>query len=191
MSVTSGFFNSTAGDPRTYDAEDVCSLFGGFVKDGVYEGEGNEFAVAADGTGVTVGSGRAWALNRWLYNDEAYSIEGSNTTVPTSTNVYYGELPKASSYQRYDAVIIQSVPRATSVNKMVIAIKTGASDGLKPTPANTSTTRQLIIAYILRPANNSQITSSNIEMAVGTSVCPYVQLGNVVLSDAEITQILS
>lgn len=81
MGVTSGFYNSLNGD-RTYDAEQMGSLFGGIITDGVfanYPSVGEQFIVSKDSASghmyIKIGSGRAWFHNIWINNDASYSVK--------------------------------------------------------------------------------------------------------------------
>ena len=71
MALTSGFYNSIDGD-RTYDAEQMSSIFEGIIRDGVLMGIGNMFSVrVANETKawLNIGTGRAWFNGKWINND--------------------------------------------------------------------------------------------------------------------------
>lgn len=71
--IKSGFFDSFQGD-RKYNAEDVGSLLDGIISDGILNKYGDHFACTFSGMNVTVGSGRGWFKNTWIYNDDNYVV---------------------------------------------------------------------------------------------------------------------
>ena len=159
MAFKYGFYNSVAGD-RVYDAEDMASILGGIINDGVYSSIGGEFAVSpSTGLNVSVATGRAWLLNTWCYNDSAL-------IVPMTAS--HASLP------RIDTVIIE-VNKATGVRANAIKVLQGtaASTPVAPALTNTGTQGQYPLANVLRPKGSSTIVSGNITGRVGTTGVPY------------------
>lgn len=158
MAVTSGFFNSVNGD-RTYNADQMSSLFEGIITDGVYADVGNKFSVTAgSGNSIRVAAGRAWFDNVWIKNDATLNLQ----------------MPESAVLQpRIDAVIID-------VNKTdriaTISYKSGAasSSPVRPVMIKELSHIQYPLCYILRPAGSEEITQSNITNVIGTSECPYI-----------------
>lgn len=91
MPVTYGFFNSKNGD-RTYNAEEMGSLFGGIITDGVfanYPNTGEQLVVApAGGMQVKVGPGRGWFHNTWINNDNVLELDNNLFTCGAASSVY-------------------------------------------------------------------------------------------------------
>lgn len=166
MSIKSGFFNSVNHD-RTYDAEDVTSMFDGAFSDGVFFNvkingslENNQrFYVTSSGMGVSIGTGKAWFDHTYTINDEPL----------------YLELEEAEGVlNRYDAVVLE-VNNTLQVRENTIKIVTGtpANEPEKPGLIKSTLINQYALAYIFVPAGAESITQSNIENVVGTSETPY------------------
>lgn len=87
MSLTSGFFDSVNHD-RTYNAEQMGSLFNGIIQDGVfkdYPSAGENLTIRGKSTDVltvSVGPGRAWFNNIWIDNDSNFDIDLASHQVP-------------------------------------------------------------------------------------------------------------
>ena len=81
--VTSGFFNGIVNEngtiDRTYDANDISSMFDGLITDGIFGTIGDEFACSAGNSAsqliVKVGTGKAWFNKTWISNNEEQTIE--------------------------------------------------------------------------------------------------------------------
>lgn len=162
MAVTSGFYNSVNGD-RTYDAEQMSSLFEGIIGDGVLMGIGNMFAVSVSNetrNRIKVDTGRAWFNKTWVNNDAVVIVDLSGTD---------------PLLDRIDAVIIE-IDKSESVRAAKIKIITGtaASTPTKPTMSHTDEINQYPLAYISRKAGATKTVASDITNCVGTSECPYV-----------------
>lgn len=160
MSLTFGFYDSVDGD-RKYNAQQMSAIFDGIINDGVFDSVGEHFAVSpTSGMGIKVGTGRAWFDHTWTYNDTDYPLTVSSSEVVLT---------------RIDAVVLEvnndSGTRANTI-KMVEGIA-GASPK-RPPLKNTDTRHQHALAYITIPAGTTTITSSMIEMAVGSSETPFV-----------------
>lgn len=158
--VTSGFFNSVNGD-RRYSAEQMSAIFNGIINDGVFVNVGTAFAVTADvGNQVTVGSGRAWIDSTWINNDTILLVQLGESDVLTP---------------RIDAVILETDHSAPVRNGTIKVIEgSPASKPVRPKMEHSFYVNQYPLAYILRPANSTSITQSNITYMVGTSELPFV-----------------
>lgn len=154
MALTSGFFNSKAGD-RKYNAEQVGEIFDGILTDGIIPSYGQIFDVntANNGMQITVGTGRAWFDHTWTKNDSIMIL-----TVPMSD----------ITRPRYDAVVLE-INRSEGVRANSIKIVTGVPsiNTTKPILLNTSEVKQYPLAYIYVPAAATTIKASNIENMVG------------------------
>ena len=159
MAITYGFFNSVNGD-RKYNADQMSNYFEGLVTDGVYENIGNGLSVeAGSGMNVTVGSGRAIIGMKWLKNDSAI-------TVPITT--------ASATLPRYTAI----VARLNVLNRLMTITTVDGTPGsspVKPTPTVSNTIKELVLAYVLVPANSTSISASNItDTRSDDTVCGWV-----------------
>ena len=160
MSVTSGFFNSINGD-RTYNAEQMSSIFDGIINDGVFANIGTAFSVqATTGNTVNVGTGRCWFDSTWLLNDATLLIELDDAEV---------------LLDRIDAIVIE-INHSESIRAGSIKVVNGtpSSTPANPTMTHTDYINQYPIAYIMRSANSDAITQANITYTVGSNACPFV-----------------
>lgn len=167
MAVSSGFFNSQNHD-RLYNAEQVSSIFDGIITDGVYDGFGDSFNVTPNNdtaNTVFVDSGRAWFNHTWTLNDARIMV---TLDQPDPMN------------PRIDAIVID-VDRRSDYRKNSIISVTGpntTSSGVDPQPPtliHEDRHDQYAIAYVTRPAGDDGIVASqDIEMKIGTEVCPRV-----------------
>lgn len=163
MTLTYGFYNSSAGD-RVYDAIQMGRIFDGILVDGVYASIGNTFEVTPYVLmSVHVGTGRAWFNHTWSYNDAAITI-----AVATADPL----LP------RIDIVYLE-VNEGTGVraNKVDIIAGTPASNPVPPTLTNNATVHQYPLAHINVSAGATSIGAQDIIQDVGTPATPYVVSG--------------
>ena len=160
MAVTSGFFNSVAGD-RRYDAVQMASIFDGIIQDGVYQSIGNAFAVTANNTlTINVGTGRAWFDHSWTKNDALLPILMSASEVVTN---------------RWDTVVLETnFTDAKRANTIKVITGTPAASPSYPALIRNATVNQYPLAHIYRAANTTTITQGNITNMVGTTACPFV-----------------
>lgn len=160
MSVSSGFFNSFNHD-RTYNAEQISSMFDGVFSDGVFATYGNAFAVnASSGFSVTVDSGRAWFNHRWIYNDAPIQVE---FPVPDLLR------------PRYDALVIEiDSSESGRIGSIKVVVGEPNTVPQKPVLVKSETINQYPLAYIYRESNSTSIATENIEVRIGTSECPYI-----------------
>lgn len=160
MAITSGFFDSVGGD-RRYNAAVFGSLFKGIITDGVFSNVGNGFSVTATGSSLTVGPGRAWYRGTWLDNDSEYTLTPQANSHP--------------NYSRYDYIALQ-FDSSSSVRANTIVYIPGQAT-VTPNPpelTDNSTTKQIPICLIFRPAGASTVNQGQITMLVGTASCPYI-----------------
>ena len=80
--VTSGFFNGAIKDgkiDRTYNANDISSMFDGLITDGIFSSIGQQFACSAGDSAdeliVKVGTGKAWLNKTWITNNAVLNIK--------------------------------------------------------------------------------------------------------------------
>lgn len=157
----SGFFNSVNGD-RVYNAEQMSSIFEGLITDGVYEAVGNKLAVQPSaGMTIQIASGRGWCKKHWFNNTTPYqmTLEASDVTL-----------------NRWCAVCIK-VDEADNVRdaKPTLKYSEYATNPVKPTPTNTETVKELILAYVYIKAGAKSITASDITDTRGNNnLCGWV-----------------
>lgn len=171
MALWSAFYDALNND-RVYNADEFCSVFDGFVEDGVFPSKDNvpPFRVTAGGNlKVTIGKGCAWFANRFIKNDG---------------NVQFTMPAASTANPRYDALCIK-VDKSDSVRAASFAVVQGtaAASPTKPTPTNTSQVTYHVIAYIYRTTSQSAISNDNITSNVGTSSTPYASTVTDVGSD--------
>lgn len=161
MSFTYGFYNSKNHD-RTYNAEQMSSIFDGLIEDGIYESIGGAFLVKSynNTMQVQVSSGRAWFNHTWSYNDQTIML-----TVEAADALY----------SRIDAVVLEvNADDTIRANSIKIVKGTPASSPMKPELANSEYVHQHPLAYISLTPGATKITQSMIENAVGVET-PFVR----------------
>lgn len=159
MAVTSGFFNSSNGD-RRYTAEQFSALIDNLIADGVFATVGTAFSVEASGSAINIGVGRAWFNSVWVYNDASLPL---------------AVLSSEQLQNRIDAVVIE-INHTDSVRAGSIKMVRGtpANTPTNPTLVNTESVHQYPLAYIYRPAGQSEVLAEDITNMIGTSACPFV-----------------
>lgn len=142
--VKYGFFNSMEGD-RVYSAEDLACMYDGLVSDGVIRGLGAQLEVTAcDKMQVLVGTGKAIVGRKWIWNTEQLAL-----TIP----------PANESSVRLDLI----VARADFVNRKVsFEVVKGDDIGSLPKPVDTSTIKEMPLAWLSIPAAATKIKTKNI-----------------------------
>lgn len=158
MAITYGYFNSLNGD-RKYNAAQMSEYFDGLVSDGVYESVGGALQVQADtGMNVNVQTGRAIIDCRWIKNDAVLTLPITQSHV---------------TLNRYTAVFIRL--NYTDRNISIITVDgTPATTPTKPQPTDTSSIKDLCIAYIYVAAGATAIRQANITDQRGTDLCGWV-----------------
>lgn len=161
MALQSGFFNSIDGD-RKYNADDFSDYFEGILTDGIYHSVGERFQCVfrSDDFSVTVGTGRAKILNKYIRNTTAYSItldppDASKDRMDTICL----KMDKSSSGERAGSIVVlkgelSSSPKAPSIP--------AATEDVKYYPIHTFR------------INHGAISPQSVRTYVGTSQCPYV-----------------
>lgn len=159
MAVTSGFFNSSNGD-RRYTAEQFSALIDNLITDGVFATVGTAFSVEASGSAINIGVGRAWFNSVWVYNDASLPLAA---------------LSAEQLQNRIDAVVIE-INHTESVRAGSIKMVRGTPTNTPTNPAlvNTESVHQYPLAYIYRPAGQSEVLAEDITNMIGTSACPFV-----------------
>lgn len=160
MALTYGFYNSLNGD-RTYNAEQMGSMFDGIINDGIFASIGDKFNVSSvSGMTIKVGSGRAWFDGTWTYNDSDLLLIVSKAD---------------TSYSRIDSVFIK-VDKTDSIraNSIVIVEGTAVSSPSAPTPTDTATCHYYRIANITVGKNVTSITNANINNSPKGKDVPWV-----------------
>lgn len=157
----SGFFNSVNGD-RLYNADQLSSIFEGLITDGVYAAVGNKMAVQPSaGMTIQVASGRGWCKKHWFNNTTPYQM---TLAAPDVT------------LNRWCAVCIRA-DSTDSVRevKPVLKYSDYATNPVKPTPTNTETVKELILAYVYIKAGATEIKASDITDTRGNNnLCGWV-----------------
>lgn len=160
MAITYGFFNSLNED-RLYNAETFNTYFEGLIsQNGVFENVDNSLAVAA-GTGltVTVASGKALVNSHWVKLSAAETLD-----IETAHNLF----------SRYDMISLRWNASTRDVTLQVVT-GTPASTPQRPTPQTSGTAYEIVLAYVLVPANATTITTGNIyDQRANTAVCGYI-----------------
>lgn len=161
MAITYGFFNSV-NDDRLYNAETFNTYFEGLIsQNGVFENVDNMLAVAAgsDGLTVTVAEGKAIVNNHWVKLSAVETL-----TLETAHNLF----------SRYDMV---SLRWNSTTRDVTLEVTTGtpASTPQRPTPVTSDTEYEIVLAYVLVPANATALTTGNIyDQRANTAVCGYI-----------------
>ena len=165
MSLTYGFFNAKNSD-RTYNAEQMSSLFAGIIQDGVfkdYPASGNQLKVTASSEAlkVNVGPGRAWFKNIWVDNDGIVTLTVSRPATAAKRSAVVLEIRKNDTGDK---------PRQA---RLIIVDGNGTT---LPTMVRDDTSRiyQYMLAYLDVPASsdtswNGVFDASKIHNRVGVS----------------------
>lgn len=174
MAFTCGFFDSLSGD-RKYNAKQISEIFDGVIRDGVYASIGTRFLVEP-GTGmqITINTGRAWFNHTWTLNDAKFPL-----TIELADLIL----------DRIDAVVLEVNPSLEIRNNQFKVVKgTPSSNPQKPKMTNTEFIHQYALAYVRVKKNVTSITTSDIEINVGKTDCPFVTS---ILEAADISSLYS
>lgn len=157
MAITYGFYNSQNGD-RKYDAVQFGEIFDGIILDGVYQSIGSAFLVKpTTGTGVSVGTGRAWFNHTWIKNDSEFQVL-LNSAHPI--------------YDRIDAIVFD-INSGSRINSITVVQGEPAETPVKP-QIGVGSSRQYPIAYVTVKKAATSISIADINYVVGTKDCPFV-----------------
>lgn len=161
MAITSGFFNSVSGD-RLYNAETFNTFFEGLIsQNGIYKGVADELAVTAGASGLTVNvaEGKGLVNSHWFKLSAVETIE-----LATAHNLF----------SRYDMITARWNSNTRDVTLQAVT-GTPASNPTRPTPTVSDTIVEIVLAYVLVPANATSITTGNIyDQRANTAVCGYI-----------------
>lgn len=174
MAFTCGFFDSLSGD-RKYNAKQISEIFDGVIRDGVYASIGTRFLVEP-GTGmqITINTGRAWFNHTWTLNDAKFPL-----TIELADLIL----------DRIDAVVLEVDSSLEIRNNQFKVVKgTPSSNPQKPKMTNTESIHQYALAYVRVKKNVTSITTSDIEINVGKTDCPFVTS---ILEAADISSLYS
>ena len=156
-----GFHNSVNGD-RTYNADQMSSIFNGLITDGVYESVGNKLTVqASSGMVVQIDTGRGWFNGKWVNNTSPYLITLEDADV---------------TLNRYAAICVRG-DNTNSVRSTLPYVKYSeyATIPVKPTMTREDDIKEYCLAYVYIKAGATSITNANIEdTRQDTSLCGWV-----------------
>lgn len=163
MAVRSGFWDSIGGD-RTYSAEDMGTLFDGIINDGVFAAFGDAFrpGVNAEGTKITVGTGRAWRAHRWAWHESAEELDfdflGNTSMSGTAT------------------VLVSLVWRTENTRRNVVFDYQLTSTPLQAAQSvyENTQTPGLPLFYVTMPAGTAKLDAGMIVSLIGGAHCPWV-----------------
>lgn len=152
MAYTSGFFNAKELSPgvydRVYNASDWATFFASWISNGVFPTNNQTGLSVTPGTGlnVNIGIGSAFINGYSIHNDstETVTLAAAN---PTDS--------------RIDNIVAQlSIPNRIITLEVITG--TPAATPVAPTPMQTDTTFQLVLAQVTVPANATTIIADNI-----------------------------
>lgn len=157
--LTYGFFNSLNGD-RTYNADQISSMFEGLISDGVFNNVGSALEVkAGNGLSVTVGTGRAWLEDRWVKNDAIVGVQLNAASVTLS---------------RYTAIVLRKDITNRTVSLTTIDGE-AAETPVKPSIVREGDIYDICLAYVLVAPNATSISQSDItDTRSDNTVCGWV-----------------
>ena len=149
----SGFYNSkrvNGVDDRTYTAEDVRKPYDTVFTDGIMPDSdgtaGDTLKVtAAGGMAISIGTGHAKIGGAWFENTGIYAIT----------------LDPASSYTRYDAIIIQNNDDE-AVRDSAISVRSFTTVPTVADLTRNDTVYEICLAYVKIPALAASITDNDI-----------------------------
>lgn len=152
MAYTSGFFNAQELSPgvydRVYNASDWASFFASWISNGVFPTNNETGLSVTPGTGlsVSIGVGSAFINGYRIINvgPEIVTLAPAN---PTDS--------------RIDNIVAQlSIPNRIITLEVITG--TPASPPIAPTPTQTDTTFQLVLAQVTIPPKATSITTADI-----------------------------
>ena len=178
MALTYGFYDSLNHD-RTYNAEQISSIFNGIINDGIFENIGTYMVVSPGSTGlsVNIAPGRAWFNGTWSLNDSIYMLD-------------IGDAPFVSGYSRIDAICLKvnKDPSARENSYVVVTGTETSQTPSKPELVDTDTEFYHPLAYITIKYGDTSVIASQIENVIGTETTPFI---TGILETADITELLN
>lgn len=161
MAVTSGFFNSLAGD-RKYNSVHMSTIFDGIIQDGVFMSILNQLMVTdskQNNMTIAVKEGRCWFNRVWVHNDSLLFLDVPESEV---------------ALNRVDTVVVD-IDSTEIVREGSIRIISGkpATNPLPPELIKSTYHNQYPLADIYIGRGVSTITQANITNRVGSSDCPF------------------
>ncbi|MEK4273138.1 hypothetical protein [Paenibacillus sp. FSL R7-0026] len=162
MPQKSGFFDTTADDPRDYPAREFAEYFARFVGNGIFSG-GTKLKVSATGTNanVKIEIGFGW-INGYLYSvyDEALTLTVQPATNADRIDRVILRLDTSTPVRAIRAMVLQGNPAATPV---------------VPAITRSGDVYDLSLAQILVKANTSVVLPENItDERLNSAVCGVV-----------------
>jgi len=162
MPEKSGFFDTTADDPREYPSREFAEYFARFIGNGVYSG-GTKLKVSASGTDakVSIAAGYAW-INGYLY-----CVFDTPLTLQISA---------ATNMDRIDRVVLR-LNTSTPVRSIKAVVLQGApaSNPTPPALTRAGDIYDLSLAQVRVVANTSTVQPANItDERLDNTVCGLV-----------------
>lgn len=156
--VEYGFFDAINGD-RRYNSKNFSDYFEGLIGDGVFAQVGESLRVTpGGGLNVSVGTGRAKVLNRYIKNTSplTITISAADTVNP-----------------RTDAIVV-GVNLADRIGEIKVIQGTPNAAADRPAIPSSETLKYYPLAYVKIEANAIEVYASNITDMRGTAECPWV-----------------
>jgi len=162
MPQKSGFFDTTADDPREYPAREFAEYFSRFIGNGIFSG-GTVLKVTATGADakISIGVGYAW-INGYLY-----SVYDMPLTLP---------IQPATTQDRIDRIVLR-LDISTPVRSIRAVVLQGTPAGAPSPPAITrsGSVYDISLAQVLVKANTSTVQPTNItDERLNNAVCGIV-----------------
>ncbi|MEW8975817.1 MAG: phage tail protein, partial [Exiguobacterium sp.] len=176
MPQKSGFFDTTADDPREYPAREFAEYFARFVGNGVFGG-GEKLKVTATGKdmNVSINLGYGW-INGYMYN-----VFDTPLVLP---------IQQATTQDRIDRIILRldvSTP-VRAIRAIVLQGNPGTTPQV-PTIVRSGDVYDLSLAQVLVKANTSTIQGHQVtDERLNTQVCGIV---TALISQADTTSIFN
>lgn len=162
MPEKSGFFDSTADDPREYAARDFAEYFARFVTNGVFNA-GQYLNVSASGSDANVSLSPGFA---WI-NGYVYSVYDSALTLP---------IQPATTQDRIDRVVLR-LDTSVQTRKIRALVVQGlpSANPLPPALVRSGSIYDISLAQVRVVANSSIILPGNIaDERLDQNVCGLV-----------------
>lgn len=162
MPEKSGFFDSTADDPREYAARDFAEYFARFVTNGVFNA-GQYLNVSASGSDANVSLSPGFA---WI-NGYVYSVYDSALTLP---------IQPATTQDRIDRVVLR-LDTSVQTRKIRALVAQGlpSTNPLPPALVRSGSIYDISLAQVRVVANSSIILPGNItDERLDLNVCGLV-----------------